>query len=59
MADAREVTPAEILAFWRGAGRERWYTRDELFDAASMSRGARRSPASFQPGRRPMTARWR
>jgi uncharacterized protein (DUF924 family) len=33
MADAREVTPAEILAFWRAAGRERWYTRDEVFDA--------------------------
>ena len=33
MADAREVTPADILAFWRAAGRERWYTRDEVFDA--------------------------
>ena len=31
--DAREVTPADILAFWRAAGRERWYTRDEVFDA--------------------------
>ncbi len=26
-------TPAEILAFWRGAGRDRWYTKDDAFDA--------------------------
>jgi uncharacterized protein (DUF924 family) len=25
--------PADILAFWREAGRERWYRRDESFDA--------------------------
>ena len=30
--DARDVTPGEILAFWREAGRERWYTRDATFD---------------------------
>jgi uncharacterized protein (DUF924 family) len=33
MADARDVTPAEILAFWREAGRDRWYSRDDGFDA--------------------------
>jgi uncharacterized protein (DUF924 family) len=27
------VTPAEILAFWRDAGPERWYARDDAFDA--------------------------
>jgi uncharacterized protein (DUF924 family) len=27
------VTPAEILAFWRGAGRDRWYEKDAGFDA--------------------------
>jgi uncharacterized protein (DUF924 family) len=27
------VTPADILAFWRDAGPDRWYTRDEGFDA--------------------------
>ena len=27
------VTPAEILAFWRDAGPERWYSRDDAFDA--------------------------
>ena len=27
------VTPADILAFWRDAGSERWYTRDDTFDA--------------------------
>jgi uncharacterized protein (DUF924 family) len=27
------VTPADILAFWRDAGPERWYTPDDAFDA--------------------------
>ena len=27
------VTPAEILAFWREAGPDRWYRRDDAFDA--------------------------
>jgi uncharacterized protein (DUF924 family) len=38
MTDARDVTPGEILAFWREAGRERWYTRDAAFDADVRSR---------------------
>src|ERR1700742_2445006 len=25
-------TPADILAFWREAGRDRWYEKDEYFD---------------------------
>ncbi len=33
MTDARDATPAEILKFWREAGRERWYRRDDAFDA--------------------------
>ena len=33
MTDAREATPAEILTFWREAGRDRWYRRDAAFDA--------------------------
>lgn len=33
MTDVRDVTPAEILAFWREAGRDRWYKRDGAFDA--------------------------
>ena len=33
MTDARDVTPADILAFWREAGRDRWYRRDDAFDA--------------------------
>jgi uncharacterized protein (DUF924 family) len=28
-----ETTPAGILAFWREAGRDRWYEKDEDFDA--------------------------
>jgi uncharacterized protein (DUF924 family) len=38
MIDARDVTPEEILAFWREAGRERWYTKDAAFDADVRSR---------------------
>ena len=30
--------PAEILGFWREAGRERWYKRDAAFDARVRSR---------------------
>jgi uncharacterized protein (DUF924 family) len=32
MAEA-PVTPAGILAFWRDAGPDRWYTSDDAFDA--------------------------
>jgi uncharacterized protein (DUF924 family) len=28
-----ETTPAEILTFWREAGPDRWYEKDEVFDA--------------------------
>ncbi len=33
MAGGDTPTPAEILAFWREAGRDRWYKKDEAFDA--------------------------
>ena len=33
MTDAREAVPADILTFWREAGRDRWYKRDAAFDA--------------------------
>ena len=32
MADVGGVTPAEILAFWREAGSDRWYKKDGAFD---------------------------
>jgi len=32
MTDARAVRPADILAFWREAGAERWYNKDGAFD---------------------------
>ena len=32
MIDSRTVTPAEILAFWREAGPDRWYKKDGAFD---------------------------
>jgi uncharacterized protein (DUF924 family) len=38
MTDACDVTPAEILRFWRAAGRERWYEPDGSFDADVRSR---------------------
>jgi len=38
MTEAGHPTPAGILAFWREAGRERWYKRDDAFDAAVRSR---------------------
>jgi uncharacterized protein (DUF924 family) len=33
MTEVCDVTAAEIIAFWREAGRERWYRRDDSFDA--------------------------
>ncbi|MHB0771438.1 DUF924 family protein [Bradyrhizobium sp. 5.13L] len=33
MAEVGDISPAGILAFWREAGRERWYARDDAFDA--------------------------
>ncbi|MEY9881967.1 DUF924 family protein [Bradyrhizobium sp. USDA 329] len=33
MTDVDDISPSGILAFWREAGRERWYARDEAFDA--------------------------
>jgi uncharacterized protein (DUF924 family) len=33
MASVSDNTPAGILAFWREAGRERWYERSDAFDA--------------------------
>jgi uncharacterized protein (DUF924 family) len=33
MTGARDVTPDDILAFWREAGHERWYTKNATFDA--------------------------
>jgi uncharacterized protein (DUF924 family) len=30
---ANSINPADILAFWREAGRDRWYKRDDAFDA--------------------------
>jgi uncharacterized protein (DUF924 family) len=38
MTDARDAAPAEILNFWREAGRERWYRRDDAFDAEVRQR---------------------
>jgi uncharacterized protein (DUF924 family) len=32
------TTPSDVLAFWREAGPDRWYERDEAFDAAIRTR---------------------
>ena len=31
-------TPEEIIAFWRGAGPEKWFSRDDAFDTAIRER---------------------
>jgi uncharacterized protein (DUF924 family) len=33
MTDVSDIAPAGILAFWREAGGDRWYKRDDAFDA--------------------------
>ncbi|SCB22252.1 Uncharacterized conserved protein, DUF924 family [Bradyrhizobium shewense] len=33
MTAGGDIAPSGILAFWREAGRERWYKRDDAFDA--------------------------
>lgn len=33
MPELGDIKPADILAFWREAGRDRWYKRDDAFDA--------------------------
>lgn len=30
---AADVSPQEVLAFWRNAGEDRWWTKDDAFDA--------------------------
>jgi uncharacterized protein (DUF924 family) len=32
VTDARSIVPADILAFWREAGSDRWYKKDGAFD---------------------------
>ena len=33
-----QATPATVLQFWRDAGRERWFSKDEAFDALCRAR---------------------
>jgi uncharacterized protein (DUF924 family) len=33
MTDVRDVEPVDVLGFWRDAGRDRWFERDDAFDA--------------------------
>lgn len=33
MLEVGDITPSDVLAFWREAGRERWYERNDAFDA--------------------------
>lgn len=33
-----DTTPAEVLAFWREAGPQRWFAKDEAFDARFRER---------------------
>src|SRR6187397_1006516 len=34
MAEPQIATPETILAFWREAGYDKWFTRDDAFDAS-------------------------
>ncbi|MBR0870181.1 DUF924 domain-containing protein [Bradyrhizobium tropiciagri] len=38
MTDARVATPDEIVAFWRAAGRDGWYTHNAALDAEIRDR---------------------
>jgi uncharacterized protein (DUF924 family) len=38
MTDIHDIAPAGILAFWRDAGPDRWYKRDDAFDAEIRDR---------------------
>ena len=38
VTEACGVSAAEVLAFWRAAGPDRWYTRDDGFDAEIRAR---------------------
>jgi uncharacterized protein (DUF924 family) len=38
MNEAFDPTPEDVLAFWREAGPERWYKKDEAFDALILGR---------------------
>jgi len=37
-APPRVATPEEVLAFWREAGPDKWFTRDDAFDTAIRER---------------------
>ena len=38
MSEALDPAPEDVLAFWRDAGPERWYKKDEAFDALILGR---------------------
>ena len=40
MQPAQTLTPADVLAFWRAAGPEKWFKKDVAFDAAIRERFA-------------------
>ena len=54
MSETYDATPAGILAFWREAGRERWYRHDDAFDAEVR----RRFLALWQKARAGELASW-
>jgi uncharacterized protein (DUF924 family) len=33
MAGQHQITPANVIVFWRAAGPDKWFTKDESFDA--------------------------
>jgi uncharacterized protein (DUF924 family) len=49
-----DATPADIIAFWRDAGHERWYAKDDAFDADIR----RRFLATWEAARRGDLDHW-
>lgn len=48
MDESQTVTPAQVVAFWRGAGAARWFERDDAFDDEFRDRF---EPAHFAAAR--------
>jgi len=38
MTGTGDVAPQDVLAFWRGAGPDKWFTKDDAFDAEIAAR---------------------
>ena len=57
------LQPQDVVAFWRDAGPQAWFTKDAAFDERFRQRCGvahlARRPGSWMPGWMSLTARWR